>query len=191
MHERNRHKPQWTKSALDDRDNSQLNDWSALSISHRDNAMMQPLRSDPSFTPCPVVHDDELFPNGIFVFNISRMLEYLENRPTDVELVEMAVCDLDQGFSVLNESHVDSVDLSRPVVLAEISPGQYNLIDGHHRVAKALRHGLTTLHAYRLTVRQHIGFLISKEAYLVYVEYWNGKVKQAIKVKKSARPPTI
>ena len=89
MHERNRHKPQWTKSALDDRENSQLNDWSALSISHRDNAMMQPLRADPSFTPCPVVHDDELFPNGIFVFNISRMLEYLENRPTDVELVEM------------------------------------------------------------------------------------------------------
>jgi hypothetical protein len=116
--------------------------------------MIQPLRVDPRFNPCPVEDGDELFPNGIFVFNVSRMLAYLDQNPTDVELVEIAVCHLDQGFSVLNESHVDSVDLSRPVVLAEISPGQYNLIDGHHRVEKALRHGLITLHAYRLTIRQ-------------------------------------
>ena len=114
------------------------------------------------------------------MFNISRMLEYLENRPTDVELVEIAVCQLDQGFSVLNESHVDSVDLSRPVVLAEISPGQYNLIDGHHRVEKALRQGATTLLAYKLNVLQHIPFLTSNEAYTSYVEYWNGKALRAI-----------
>jgi len=153
--------------------------------------MIKPLRVDPRFSPCPVDDGDELFPNGIFVFNVSRMLEYLEERPTDVELVEIAVCHLDQGFAVLNESHVDSVDLSRPVVLAEISPGQYNLIDGHHRVEKALRHGLITLHAYRLTVRQHMGFLTSKEAYLALVEYWNGKVKRAIQVERSTRQPTI
>ncbi|MEI7911836.1 MAG: hypothetical protein WCK77_19570 [Verrucomicrobiota bacterium] len=153
--------------------------------------MIQPLRADPRFSPCAVDDGDELFPNGLFVFNVSRMLEYLEERPTDVELVEMAVYHLDQGFSVLNESHVDSVDLSRPVVLAEITPGQYNLIDGHHRVAKALRHGVITLHAYRLTVRQHLGFLTSKEAYLAFVEYWNGKVKRAIQVDELARRPTI
>ena len=119
------------------------------------------------------------------------MLEYLEKRPTDVELVEMAVRHLDQGISVVNESHVDSVDLSRPMVLAEISPGQYNLIDGHHRVETARRHGLITLHAYRLTARQHIGFLTSKEAYLAFLEYWNGKVKRAIQVEQSTRQPTI
>jgi len=121
--------------------------------------MIQPLRADPYFSPCPVDDGDELFPNGIFVFNVSRMPEYLEKKPTDVELVEIAVCHLDQGFSSLNESHVDSVDLSHPVVLAEISPGQYNLIDGHHRVEKSLRQGATTLLAYRLTVLQHIRFL--------------------------------
>ena len=149
--------------------------------------MIQPLRADPRFSPCPVDEGDELFPNGIFVFNVSRMLEYLEKEPTDVELVEIAVCDLDQGFSSLNESHVDSVDLSRPVVLVEIAPGHYNLIDGHHRVAKALRQGVRTLRAYRLTVLQHLRFLTSKDAYLSYVEYWNGKVKRTLQVERSAR----
>ena len=139
--------------------------------------MIQPLRADPCFSPCPVDDGDELFPNGIFVFNVSRILEYLETKPTEVELVEIAVCDLDHGFLSLNESHVDSVDLSRPVVLAEISPGQYNLIDGQHRVAKAMRQGVNTLCAHRLTVLQHIRFLTSKDAYLTHVEYWNGKVR--------------
>jgi len=139
--------------------------------------MIQPLRADPCFSPCPVRDGDELYPNGIFVFNVSRMLEYLETKPTGVEFVEIAVCDLDHGFLSLNESHVDSVDLSHPVVLAEISPGQYNLIDGQHRVAKALRRGVNTLRAYRLTVLQHLRFLTSKDAYLTYIDYWNGKVR--------------
>ena len=146
------------------------------------NHMLQPLKVDPYFSPCPIDDGDELFPNGIFLFNVSRMLEYLETKPAEVELVEIAVYDLDHGFLSLNESHVDTVDLSRPVVLAEISPGQHSLIDGQHRVAKALRQGANTLPAYRLSVMQHIRFLTSKDAYLAYVEYWNGKVMRAIQV---------
>jgi hypothetical protein len=144
--------------------------------------MIQPLRPDPCFCPCPVDDGDELFPNGIFVFNVTRMLKHIENTLADVELVEIPVCEHEQGLSSLNQSHVASSDLSRPVVLAEISPGQYNLIDGHHRVEKALRQGSNTLPAYKLTVMQHIRFLTSKEAYLSYVDYWNGKVMRAIQV---------
>ncbi len=139
---------------------------------------IQELKTDARFTPCPVHDDDELFPNGIFEFNVTKIVEYLNRNPPDVELVEVAVSDLDQGFSSLNEPHVQSVDITRPVVLAEISPGQYNLIDGHHRVEKALRQGVNTIRAYKLTVLQHIHFLTSEKAYLAYVEYWNGKVKQ-------------
>ena len=47
--------------------------------------MIQPLRADPRFNPCPVDVGDELFPNGIFVFNVSKILEHLEKKPTDVE----------------------------------------------------------------------------------------------------------
>lgn len=39
--------------------------------------MAKMLRVDNDFTPCPVATGDELFPNGIFVFNITKLLEYI------------------------------------------------------------------------------------------------------------------
>jgi len=51
--------------------------------------------------------------------------------------------------------------VSKPVILAEIAPDQYNLIDGNHRAEKAVRHGLEELKAYRLSAAQHIQFLTS------------------------------
>ncbi len=139
---------------------------------------MQKLKVNAGFTPSPVRDGDELFPNGIFVFNITRMLEHIQNNTAEISIAEMAVRDIYLGFSNLNEDHIESVDISRPVVFAEIAPGQYNLIDGHHRVEKARRLGKDTVRAYKLTVQQHIPFLTSKKAYLAYVEYWNDKVKQ-------------
>lgn len=79
-------------------------------------------------------------------------------------------------FSCLTESHVDTVDVSRPVILAEISPGHYNLIDGNHRMEKARRAGITKMKAHKFSARQHIAFLTSKKSYLSYVEYWNSKL---------------
>ena len=84
--------------------------------------------------------------------------------------------DFCKGFSSINESHMDSVVISRPVILAEISPGQYNLIDGNHRMEKARRLGVMSILAYRVHVEQHIRFLTSKRAYLTYIEYWNSKL---------------
>jgi len=63
--------------------------------------------------------------------------------------VEVAVEDFYKDFSSINESHVDSVDISLPVLLAEISPGRYNLIDGNHRMEKARRMGINCMPAYK------------------------------------------
>ena len=135
------------------------------------------LKVDKNFRPCPAIGGDELYPNGIFVFNITKMIEFIKENPDEYALVEIVVADFPASFSSINESHVDSVDVSRPVILAEISPGRYNLIDGNHRVEKARRIGQSHLLAYKLDVHQHIKFLTEKEAYLSYVEYWNGKLK--------------
>ena len=62
--------------------------------------------------------------------------------------------------------------------MAEISPGRYNLIDGNHRMEKARRTGVVSMLAYKLNAEQHIRFLISREAYVAYVGYWNGKLEQ-------------
>ena len=139
--------------------------------------MAKMLRLENDFTPCPVATGDELFPNGIFVFNITKILEYIQKNPDSITLGEVAVSDFFEGFSSVNEAYMDSAEISQPVILAEISPGLYNLIDGNHRMEKARRMGIKSLPAYKLNVDQHILFLTSTKAYVTYVEYWNSKVK--------------
>ncbi len=139
--------------------------------------MAKILRVENDFTPCPVATGDELFPNGIFVFNITKILEYIQKNPDSITLEEVAVSDFFEGFSSVNEAYMDSVEISQPVIVAEISPGLYNLIDGNHRMEKARRMGIKSLPAYKLNVDQHILFLTSTKAYVTYVEYWNSKVK--------------
>lgn len=135
------------------------------------------LKADKNFMPCPVAEGDELYPNGIFVFNITKMLEYIRTHSDEIGLTEAAVADFPRAFSSVDESYVDSVDISQPAVLAEISPGRYNLIDGNHRVEKARKMGISHIRAYKLNVKQHITFLTERKAYLSYIEYWNEKLE--------------
>ncbi len=139
--------------------------------------MKKMLEIDEDFTPCSVDDGDELFPNGIFVFNVTRIIEYIRASPDDITLEEVAVSDFPREFSSINESHMGSVEISQPIILLEISPGRYNLIDGNHRMEKARRMGIKNVLAYRLNVEQHIRFLISRKAYVTYIEYWNSKLK--------------
>ena len=140
--------------------------------------MVKKLKVDNDFIPCSVDTGDELFPNGIFVFNITKMIEYIKKNPDSITLEEVAVSDFFEVFSSLNKAHVDSVEIFQPVILAEISLGKYNLIDGNHRMEKARRMGIKGLPAYKLNVDQHILFLTSTKAYVTYVEYWNSKLKE-------------
>jgi ParB-like nuclease family protein len=135
------------------------------------------IKVDDNFIPCPIEEDDELYPNGIFLFNITKMLEYINKFSNEIDLVDVNVADFPKCFSSINESHLDSVDVYQPVIIAEISPGHYNLIDGNHRMEKARRLGINSISAYKLNVDQHISFLTEKKAYQSYVDYWNGKLK--------------
>ena len=137
------------------------------------------MKVDKNFMPCAVDIGDELYPNGIFEFNITKILNYIKNYPNVVVLDEVTVSDFPKGFSSINDSHLPSVEISTPVILAEISPGRFNLIDGHHRMEKARRVGVKRILAYKLKVDQHTQFLTSKKAYEAYVEYWNNKLKDS------------
>jgi hypothetical protein len=139
--------------------------------------MKRLLKVDPHFTPCPVQTDDELYPNGIFEFNVTRLREDIRNNPDRYTLEEMAVSDFPPSFSSINEEHLDSVDISKPLILAEIAPGLHNLIDGHHRLEKARRTDQTSLPVYRLNVEQHLGFLTNQKSYEIYIGYWNSKLQ--------------
>ena len=98
--------------------------------------MKELLKIDKKFTPCLTDDGDELFPNGIFVFNISRMIEYIQDNPGLFTPEVVVVKEVYSTSPHINETHLNSVDVSKPVILAEIAPDRYNLIDGHHRAER-------------------------------------------------------
>ena len=92
------------------------------------------LNLDPHFRPCEPRDGDELYPNGIFEFNITRLLAHIgasgRHRAERVSLHDIPAAGNREG---LDELTIGAADLSRPVILAEIAPGRHNLIDGHHQ----------------------------------------------------------
>ncbi len=85
--------------------------------------MRKTLKVDNNFTPCPADVGDELYPNGIFEFNITQILDHIHNNSDSFTIEEVMVSDFPANFSSINESHLDSVDISVPVIMAEIAPG--------------------------------------------------------------------
>jgi hypothetical protein len=134
------------------------------------------LKINRSFTPCPIDDEDELYPNGIFVFNITKMTEYVLKNPS-ITCEEVLVKDFISSFSKCNESHLPTVDVTKPVILAEIAPGRFNVIDGNHRMEQAKRSGVERIPAYTVGPEVHLQFLTTEKGYLSYIEYWNGKLK--------------
>lgn len=136
--------------------------------------MDRKLKISKRFTPCPVDDGDEMYPNGIFVFNITKLTDYIKTN--DFSCEEILLKDY-RSHSKFNEEHLPTVDLTKPVIIAEISPGRFSVIDGNHRLEKARRLGLDKLPAYRITPERHTKFLTTAHGYRAYIEYWNGKLK--------------
>lgn len=147
--------------------------------------MTSKLKLNRKFLPCPVDDGDELYPNGIFVFNITKMAEYIQNNSGSITCEEIVVKDFISSFSKLNVSHLPTVDVSKPVILAEISPGRFNVIDGNHRMEKARKEGIEKISAYKLSPELHLKFLTTEEGYKSYIEYWNSKLKEIAKLERS------
>ena len=136
---------------------------------------------------------DEFFPNGIFKFHITKLIENIDKRTEEFVIEEIDVEEYFKQFcnEILNPDYVEAADLSRPLILAEIAPDRlhhgyptitndyysrgYNLIDGHHRLMKAKHGGVEKLQAYVISMEQHIPYMI--EGFDEYVEYWNAKLK--------------
>ena len=135
------------------------------------------LKLGKTFAPLPVDDGDELYLNGIFEFNVTKMRAFINANP-DRFPVEHAEVEPLRGFSPerLDEETINRADLSRPIILAEISPGRFNVIDGNHRVEKASRDGRKTMSAFRVGAEQHLAFLTSVRACEAYVNYWDSKL---------------
>jgi uncharacterized protein YdhG (YjbR/CyaY superfamily) len=143
----------------------------------------------------PTQEGEESFPNGIFYFNITKMIADINEGAIACEVVDVPVAQW-KHLSLNKENEViESADHTRPIIVAEISPDKfgvypgvseqdwiqrgYVLIDGHHRLTKAIMHGFDSLKAYIVPMEYHVRYMY--KGYDKYVSYWNDKLKAAIR----------
>ncbi len=135
------------------------------------------LKINPKFQQCPTTDGDEIYQNGFFHFNITKMLEYIMQNQSNFPIEEVLVKDIHNSFKDnFDEATIAKANLENPIILAEIAPNYFNVIDGNHRLERAYRSDITKIRAYRITPKDHTKFLISLESYQAYVRYWNSKL---------------
>ncbi|MGK5084775.1 ParB/Srx family N-terminal domain-containing protein [Bdellovibrionota bacterium FG-1] len=131
------------------------------------------------FTPPSFDDGDEFFPNGIFEFNITKLLSFIGSHPSAFPVENVEVSSLVRGVpDHLDENTVQQANFRNPIVLAEISPGRFNVVDGNHRLEKARREGAVKIPAYRVAAEQHVSFMKTVKGYRAYIGYWNTKVRE-------------
>ncbi len=138
------------------------------------------MRIDPNFIPCEQKDEEECYANGFFHFNISWMIEDIESGKLVVakEQIDVESWRRCHDKGVINEEHMPNVVLSKPVIQAEIRHDMFEIIDGHHRIEKALREGVAFIDSYKLMGEQLPQYLTSEARYKAYVNYWNSKLDE-------------
>ncbi|MGD6968543.1 hypothetical protein ACQCVP_19160 [Rossellomorea vietnamensis] len=66
---------------------------------------MKRMKLDPTFEPCQPVEGEEVFANGIIRWNISKMQEYIDAHPEDIEFLEMDMKLLTAEYTNINLNH--------------------------------------------------------------------------------------
>lgn len=136
------------------------------------------IKLNKDYKPLPVSAGDEIYPNGIFNFSISRIIEHIGSG--ELSVIKERI-DVKQWFkshcqSSVNEDHLPTVDVNKPVIQAEIRPDRFEIIDGNHRMEKAFRDGVEYIDSYKICGEQLLPYFADERGYRGFVEYWNSKL---------------
>ena len=126
----------------------------------------------------PTYEGDEIYPNGIFNFSISRIIEHINSGELDAEKEKINVKEWFESHfrGFVKEEHLPNVDVTKPIIQAEIRPGMFDIIDGNHRIERAYRDGIEFIDSYKLTGEQLLPCFSDMRGYKAFVEYWNSKL---------------
>ena len=137
------------------------------------------IKLNKNYIPLPTQDGDEIYPNGIFNFAISLIIEDICSGKLAVEQEKISVQDWFKTHwrGSVTEEHLPKVDVSKPVIQAEIKPGTFEIIDGNHRMERACRDGIEYIDSYKLTGEQLLPYFSDVRGYKAFVEYWNSKLR--------------
>lgn len=77
------------------------------------------------YTPVFPEDGDEIYCSGVFFFNVSALLKWLEQNPQ--QTIDMPIT-IWGSFSAKEDCYVEIADLNRPIVIAEIAPDYRDFI---------------------------------------------------------------
>jgi len=124
----------------------------------------------------------EIYPNGIFQFLISNILEDID-KGTFAPKMERINIDKWKKMHItssrLDEEHLQGVDTKKPIIQAEIRIGKFEIIDGNHRFEKASRDGKKTINSYKIYGEELVPYFYTKLGYECFVKYWNSKLEES------------
>ncbi|WP_418222939.1 hypothetical protein [Clostridium isatidis] len=136
------------------------------------------IKVDENYSPLPTYKGDEIYVNGIFNFSISRILEHIDLGKLEVEKEKINVKEWFRLHfrGLVNEEHLSMVDISKPILQAEIRPGMLEIIDGNHRMERAYCGGIEFVESYKLKGEQLLPYFADIRGYKAFVQYWNLKL---------------
>lgn len=125
----------------------------------------------------------EIYPNGIFKFFISKILEdiYRGDFKPKMERINIEKWRKSHSKSTdsLDENHLKIANIKKPIIQAEIRIGKFEIIDGNHRFEKAFRDGKKTINSYKICGEELVPYFYDKQGYECFVKYWNSKLEDA------------
>lgn len=123
----------------------------------------------------------EIYPNGIFKFFISKILEDINNGDFEPKMQRINIENWRKSHykdtDSLDENHLKIVDTKKPIIQAEIRIGKFEIIDGNHRLEKAFRDGKKTINSYKIYGEELVPYFYDKQGYECFVNYWNSKLE--------------
>ena len=108
---------------------------------------------------------------GFVMWDIEKLLKDIEKfkiRAFDVK--NLAVNNPFHG----NEEYVMSTDITQPLIIVNLTENIDKLIDGNHRLQKALKLGVGIIDAYYLSFEEHRDYIVdfNEEIYHQVVNHW-------------------
>lgn len=114
------------------------------------------------FNPIECDKDDECFRYIFYEWNITKLLKYLEDNNYPIKNInKKEYVEMINNFINVDESNIDKVTFEKPVIIIEMNdnPIKHLLIDGNHRIRKAVKENYENIKGYVVSFKDQIKFL--------------------------------
>lgn len=109
---------------------------------------------------------------GSIMWDIEKILNNKQSFKIKVFCVEeLAISNSFYG----NLEYAMKTDITQPLIVVQLSENTDKLIDGNHRLQKALKKGIKKIAAYYLSFEEHHKYIVGYDAemYRKVVEHWD------------------